>query len=126
MGEMRNFSDTGLTCYANVKLDSGEPCFISIAQSGILVKRSRLGLFGPALYKQSDLYKNAMTAKALHYLYPTKKTPAGITNAVLQAFTNAVLHCSSAAEVTNVLNGAIQTAERKSGKSIEDLPLSIG
>jgi hypothetical protein len=79
MGEMRNFSDNGLTCYANVKLDSGEPCFISIAQSGILVKRSRLGLFGPALYKQSDVYKNAMTAKALHYLYPAQKTPAGIT-----------------------------------------------
>jgi len=120
---MRNSSDNGRTCSANVKLDSGEPCFISIAQTGVLVKRSRLGIMGAVLYNESVVYKNAMTAKALRYLYPARRTPAGITNAALVEFTNAALHCSSAIEVTNVLNGAIVTVEKKSGKSIEDLTL---
>ena len=34
------------------------------------------------------------------------KTPAGMTNPVFKAFTNAVLHCSSLADVTRVLNQA--------------------
>ena len=83
MAEMRNFSDNGRTCYANVKLDSGEPCVISIAQTGVLVKRSRLGIMGAVLYDESVVYKNAMTAKALRYLYPARRTPAGITNAAV-------------------------------------------
>jgi hypothetical protein len=121
MAEMQNFSDGKHTCYANVQLDSGDPCYISVAQTGVIVKKSRIGLFGAALYKESVVYKAAMTAKALDHLYPNSRTPPGLNNPVLKAFTNAVLHCSSPTEVTLVLNQAIDTAERTSGESIRDL-----
>jgi hypothetical protein len=67
-----------------------------------------------------------MTAKALHHLYPENRLPPGLTNLVLGAFTNAVLHCSSPAEVSTVLNRAIETAERSFGASVDELPISVG
>jgi hypothetical protein len=121
MADVLNFSDGKFTCYANVRLDSGEPCYINVAQTGVLVKKSRLGLLGPTLYKETVVYKAAMTAKALHHLYPDSRTPPGLHHPVLKAFTNAVLHCSSAMEVGTTLNQAIETAERVSGKPIGDL-----
>jgi hypothetical protein len=121
MAEMLNFSDGKYTCYANVRLDSGDACYISVAQSGVVVKKSRFGAFGPVLYKETIVYKAAMTAKALHYLYADNRTPPGIDNPVLKAFTNAVLHCSSAADVSGVLNQAIEVAERTSATPIGEL-----
>ena len=35
---------------ATVRLDSGEPVTLSIAQSGVRVRKSRFGFFGPILY----------------------------------------------------------------------------
>jgi hypothetical protein len=62
--------------------------------------------FGPKLYNESSVYKNAQTARALSMLFPKQAPPLRFANPVLAAFSNAIWHCSSAAEVCIVLNEA--------------------
>src|SRR5277367_3368803 len=109
MSKVLNFADPsngrpGLG--ATIQLDSGEPCLISVAQAGVRVKKSRLGLLGAILFEEKIVYKAALTAKALDFLFPDTLLPAGFTNPVLRAFANAVLHCATCAEVAAVLNEA--------------------
>ena len=118
MTKLHSYKDSAAGCFANVRMDNGDPCFISVAQIGVLVKKSKLGFLGAKLYDEKRVYEAAMTAKALAYLYPERLTPADINNPVLNAFTNAVLHCSTLAEVTRVLNEAVREAEEKSGQPI--------
>lgn len=107
---------------ATIRLDSGEPCLLSIAQTSVRVKKSRLGLFGPTLYEEKVVYKSAQTAHALSYLFPDSLLPdTGFNDPVLRAFTNAILHCSSCAEVSITLNEAIARAEKKAGRPINEI-----
>jgi len=108
-------------CGATVMLASGEPCLLSIAQSGIFVKKSRHGLFGATLYNEKNVYTNAQRTGALAYLFPDKLFPNGVTNPNLRAFFNAILHCQSAVEVSVTLNEAVQIAERKAGCTLQEL-----
>jgi hypothetical protein len=112
------FKDDKIGCWARLKLGSGDPCWISVAQTGVIVKRSKLGLFGPMLYKETDVYKAAMTAKALRYLLTTNLLPEGFTNPVLSQFTNAALASMTPAEVARILGSAIAVAEHRAGTSI--------
>jgi hypothetical protein len=96
---------------ATIRLDSGEPCLLSIAQSGVRVKKSRLGFFGPVLYNEKSTYQAALTANALSLLFPDSLLSPGFRNPVLCAFTNAILHCSTCAEVAITLNEAIARVE---------------
>jgi hypothetical protein len=105
---LKDFTDDGPRgCFANVRMDNGDPCWISIADTGVLVKKSKIGLFGEKLYESKEPGK---TVTALWKLYPESLTPPEIKHIVLQAFTNAVLHCSDMAEVKKVLNGASETS----------------
>lgn len=112
MSSMRSFQDNGRTCFANLRMDDGAPCFISVARSGVLVKKSKTGLTGAKLYNETDISRVAKTTMALLNLYPDQRAPAGITNPVLMAFVNAALHCSDLAQVTRVFNQAISDAEK--------------
>jgi hypothetical protein len=102
-------------CRATIELDNGDICKISVAQTGVLVRSYGTGLrgalfgpfFGPKLYDEGMVSKSAATAMALHTLFPQRRFPARFVNPVLTAFTNAVWHCSSAAEVGLVLNTAV-------------------
>src|ERR1700730_3922254 len=87
-------------CGATVRFETGEPCLLSIAQSGIIVKQSRYGFFGAMLYSERVVYKNVRSAAPLAYLFQDKRIPDGVSNPVLRAFFNAIVHCSSAAEVS--------------------------
>jgi hypothetical protein len=73
---------------------------------------------GPKLYKEEVLYKAAATALALDSLFPEYLVPVTLRNPVLAAFANAVWRCSSAAEVSVLLNTAIE----KAGGSIAPSP----
>jgi hypothetical protein len=75
------------------------------------VKKSRLGFFGALLYEEKVAYKTALTAKALSFLYPKSLLPPGFTNPVLRAFANAIMHCSTCAEASIVLNEAVARSE---------------
>jgi hypothetical protein len=107
---------------ATVKLPSGEPCLLSIAQSSVLVKKSRFGILGPVLYREPDIYKSASTAMALTYLLRDDRTPGGISDPVLKAYFNALLHSSSAAELCLLLNEAVARAERQAGCPLREIP----
>ncbi len=98
---------------ATIRLDSGEPCYMSIAPGWIRVKKSRFGLFGPTLYNVRDVRKTYETAKALALLFPDSLLPPGFTDPVLSAFANAILHCPTCDEVAFVLGEAIARADSK-------------
>src|SRR5579872_874 len=96
---------------ATIRLDSGEPCTLSLARIGVRVKKSRFGWLGPILYHEKNLYKAASTARALSALFPHSLLPSGFTDPVLSAFANAILHCSNCAQVAIILNEAATRAE---------------
>jgi hypothetical protein len=98
-------------CFANIRMDNGDPCYISVAQTGVLVKKSRLGWFGAKLYDEKLVYRAAKTAQLLAGMYPEKLTPEDMTNPILDAFTNAVLHCSTLGEATVLMNQALEKRE---------------
>jgi hypothetical protein len=110
-------------CGATVRLKSGEPCWLSIAQSGVLVKKSRHGILGAILYHEKVVYKNSLCGIALSYLFPEKRFPDGVTDPNLRSFLNAILHCRSASEVTTTLNEAIENAEKKAGCPLKQLSM---
>jgi hypothetical protein len=111
-------------CGATVMLETGEPCLLSIAQSGIFVKKSRHGIFGAMLYDEKNSYVNAQRIGALAYLFPNRLFPEVVTSPHLRAFFNAMLHCRSAVEVSVTLNEAIQLAEDKAGCALKELSAS--
>ncbi|MDO9083376.1 MAG: hypothetical protein Q7U56_08845 [Humidesulfovibrio sp.] len=121
MNSVMRVSDGPTTCFAVMDLMSGDPIYVSIARTGVVVKRSVMGILGAVLYKENEAYKAGMTAKALAYLYPECRLPAGFTNGALRSFSNAILHCSNAAEVSVVLNEAISRAERAAECSIDQV-----
>lgn len=102
---------------ATIRLGSGEPCSVSIARTGVRVKKSRLGWFGPLLYNETNLYKVAQTAEALDRQFPANLLPPGLTDPVLRAFANAIFHCSSSAEVAVILNRATSAALTEAGST---------
>ncbi len=103
MSELHSFKDGKAGCYSNIRMDNGDPCYISVAQTGVIVKKSKIGMFGAKLYEETNVYDAAKNAERLHGLYPDK-TPTDMTNPVLKAFTNAALNCRTLAEVTRILN----------------------
>jgi hypothetical protein len=95
---------------ATIRLDSGEPCLVSIARTGVRVRKSRLGFFGPILYNEKNVYQAALTAQALDMLFPDRLLPPGFVDSVLSAFANAIMHCATCAEVAITLNRATDKA----------------
>ena len=55
MTEIHSFKDNNSTCYANIRMDNGDPCYVSVAQTGVLVKKSKIGMFGAKLYEKIRL-----------------------------------------------------------------------
>jgi hypothetical protein len=113
---------------ATIRLDSGEPCLISIAQTGVRVKKTRFGFLGPVLYNEENVYRAAATARALSERFPNNLLPAEFSNPVLRAFANAVLHCSTCAEVAVTLNEALGAVQSMGGAAppTEAGTMSIG
>lgn len=106
----------GAGCGATIELDSGELVFVSIAQIGVLVRKieTSRGLiraiwtnfFGPNLYDEKNVYRNAQTAISLKAKYPDVPPALNFNNPVLASFANAIWHCKTAAEICVVLNEA--------------------
>ena len=89
-------------------MDDGDPCWLSVAQAGVLVKKSKLGIMGAILYDEKNIYKAATNAQRLAEVY-TDGAPEGMTNLVLKAFTNTIMECSTLAEVARILNEKAHT-----------------
>lgn len=108
MPRLLRFSEK-VGCGMTIRLDSGEPCLISVAQTGVLVKRPRFVFLGATLYNERNVYRAAETGMALARRFPTNKLPVQIGNPVLRAFANAAWHCPTAAAIARVLNEALPT-----------------
>ncbi len=96
--------------YANIRMDNNDPCWVGIARTGTLVKKSKIGLFGAILYEEKNIYSAAKTTEFLLKKYPDDLTPEGMWNLALKSTVNAILHCSSLAEVVRVLNEAYNSS----------------
>lgn len=106
-------------CGATIELDSHEVVYVSIAQVGVFVRKwdTNGGLirtlwsnfFGPKLYNESNVYKNAQTARVLSLIYPEQAPELRFGDPVLAAFANAIWHCGSAARACTILNEAALT-----------------
>lgn len=119
MVKLNNYKDSNRACWASIELDNGDPCWISVGQSSVLVKKSSNGLFGAKLYEEKDTSKAEKTAQALSELYPRDITPEGISNPLLKQFANAVLYCRSSEEVSKVLNDACKLNARRQSESFQ-------
>ena len=106
------YRDTRNQCWARVDLASGEPICISVARTGIIVKRSSLGLLGPKLYR-SSIHRAAIIAQALDAQTRSHLTPDDMTNPALRAFTQAALEARSSAELVSRLNEPLKTERLK-------------
>lgn len=98
---------------ASIRMDNGTPCWIRIDHTGILVKKSKIGLFGAKLYQEKNIDKATEIAKVLKKQYRDDLTPDDMHNPVLKSIVNAVLHCSDLAHVVRVLNEADLKAESR-------------
>jgi hypothetical protein len=101
-----------------LELDSKETCLISVARrAGVRVKgypgrfgRFWIGFFGSILYEEKNAYKVAEMVATLDSLFSERVLPVTFRNPALAAFTKAVWHCSSTAEVIWKLNEAATPA----------------
>jgi hypothetical protein len=110
-------SETALAIGSTIELDSGEVISTSIARSvlvslawhkqdGLMKRLFGGGFFGQKLYYEDHAYKNAGTALTLRVMYAEQAAELNFKNPVLAAFSNAVWHCATAAQVCTVLNEA--------------------
>jgi hypothetical protein len=106
MAALYSFHDRGRRRYAIVRMDNGDAVYITVAKTGVLVRYSRIGFFGPKLYESTTMDDAATTAGRLQPLGNGHLTPPGMDHPLLKSFTKAVLRCSTVAEVSDVLNGA--------------------
>jgi hypothetical protein len=116
-----SFRDDAGRHYAHLRMDDDAPCFIDLSGTGVIVKRSKWGLFGAIIYREPNGFAAAMTAKALYYLYPYERIPDDIGNPMLRAFVNAAMHSSTLTDLVEVFKGAIREAEWASGTAIDKL-----
>jgi hypothetical protein len=103
-------------CGATIRLDSGEVVYVSIARAGVLVRhwdmsggffKTFIGNFtGAKLYNEINVYKGSQTAIALRLTFPDQAPELNFKSPLLSAFSNAIWHCGSAAEVSITLNEA--------------------
>jgi hypothetical protein len=116
-------------CGATLELDSKETCLISVARrTGVRVKGSQgrfgrfwIGFSGSILYEEKNAYKITQMVENLNSLFSDRVPPIKFRNPALTAFTNAVWHLSSAAEVIWKLNEAAAPAEASPTKSSAEL-----
>lgn len=108
MGKLIRYLDGKTGCWSRVDLENGDPIWISVAQAGVIVKKSRMGLMGAKLYYETNVYKAAETARVLDAQIREYVTPSEMTNPVLRAFTQAALECKSAAQLSVCLNRALE------------------
>ena len=110
MGKLNRFQDDERACYSRVDWESGEPAFISIAQNGVLVKRSKLGLFGAKIYSEQDIHDCVAMSRVLDEEILKDESllllPIELTSPVLQSFTRLAIETRSAAEFCAAIGAA--------------------
>lgn len=128
MAKLVKFLDRGMFgCWSRVDLDNGEPIWISIARTGVLVKKSKWGIMGEKLYS-ANAYEANRTAVALLAIYIDEGIPEendllnNMNNPLLHAFTLAAMDSESASQLSIRLNSDLQAlAHERALNSAEKL-----
>jgi hypothetical protein len=94
-----------------VRMDNGHCVHIRVSKTGVRVRKSRVRFFGAKLYESKTPDDATTVAEKLRVVYGDELIPPGMENPVMKAFTKAVLHCSTVAEVTDVLAAATDRLE---------------
>jgi hypothetical protein len=89
---------------AVIRMDDGDRVHISVKSTGVIIRNSRIGLLGKKIFESTSYEDAAVKASDFDRLYRRHLTPPGMNEPVLKAFTRAVLHCTTIAEVTGILN----------------------
>ena len=128
--------------FSAVQLDSGEPVWISIARTGVLIKQSRIGLFGAVLFQDSidarrigkTIYieftgdaraNNALARRCsdladnLERQFKTYTIPSGIRHFLLRALTQTALNSKSSIELIDTITQA-HSASIAQSRGLED------
>ena len=85
--------------WSKVKMNNGDPCWISIGKESVIIKKSKLGLFGKKIFEKGPIIDVYARLTKLDEMFPKKLTPDDMTSFVLKYFTNAALNCSSLDEL---------------------------
>ncbi len=121
MGKLVRYMDEGKADgWSCVDLENGDPIWIYVAQTGVVVKKSRRGLMGPTLYEESNLRAIAATVYALDGQIVEYLTPKAMVNPMLRAFTQAALECTSAVQFLGRLYKARGLGQTRDWMSDED------
>ena len=110
MATLFSFVDGDRGSASVVRMDNGDPIRITVTSSGVIVRKSRLGILRPKLYEATSYDEAESTAQDLRQLYDRQLTPPGLNDPVLKAFTKAVLHCSTVDDVSDILDTADEEA----------------
>jgi hypothetical protein len=101
VGKIIRVSVTSFTRYSLVETPLGDPILVSIARGGVLVKQSRLGLFGPVLFR-GDVRSSAVMTEKLHRIYGSIRLPLTIHDPVLRVWTQTSLSVKDGREMVEV------------------------
>ena len=80
-------------------MDSGEHCYISVARTGLLIKESRMGIFGRTVFRVDDINECAYLAQSLSDCLWEDLTPPTMVHPVLKMVTNEVLHFEALSDI---------------------------
>ena len=109
MGKLIDFCQPPKTgCWSKVKMDNGDPCWISISKKSILVKKSVHGLFGKKIFEKGPLSEVSQNLGKLDMKFAKVLTPEDMMHFALQSMTNAALNCSSINELEKILNKTLK------------------
>lgn len=102
MGKLIRYIDDARACFARVDWISRESAFISIAQTGVLIKRSRYGIFGAKLYVETNINNCLEMSRVLDNVILSRRSlsylPKALTDQVLRSFTRLAIETNSALE----------------------------
>ena len=101
MGKLIRFEE-GKARYARVDLDSTDPIWISVAQTGVLVKRSRLGFLGTTFDQESSLV--TVVAHCRHLDTLLGRPSVSLSDPVLAPYACAALNSRDLAALSAVLS----------------------
>lgn len=105
MATLKHYKDTGIQCWASLTTQNNEPIWIGVAQTGVVVKKSKIGLMGAKLFSSRDVTHAATVAQSLDKeLYDTQ-LPDGceITNPVLGVFVKAAIASDTLQELCSII-----------------------
>jgi hypothetical protein len=93
MSKLIAFRDTSIECWARVDLPDGSPLFISIAKTGVTIRKSKSGLFGPKLYEETVLHRIGEFGVKLRLLIADDpELPGAMLSPVLRGYTQIAMH----------------------------------